>query len=99
MNQERLMKVLLAPHISEKSLGLGDVSKQFVFRVDRSANKQEVKAAVESMFDVKVNDVRIVNVKGKTKGTAGRNAGRRANWKKAYVALQDGFDIDFMGAE
>jgi len=99
MSQERLMKVLLAPHVSEKSLGLGDANKQFVFRIDRTATKQEVKDAVELMFDVKVNDVRTVNVKGKTKGQTGRNAGRRANWKKAYVSLQDGFDIDFMGAE
>ena len=98
MNQERLMKILLSPHVSEKSTVTADVNRQFVFRVAPDARKPEIKRAVELMFKVEVERVQVVNVKGKRK-MFGRVPGRRPNWKKAYVCLKPGFDIDFMGAE
>ena len=98
MNQERLMKVLLAPVISEKSTRVADAHRQFVFKVDKSASKPEVRKAVELMFDVKVDSVQISNMLGKTK-RHGQTTGKRADWKKAYVTLAEGHDIDFMGAE
>ena len=98
MKKERLMKVLLAPHISEKSTTVADTNQQFVFKVVPDANKLEIKKAVELMFDVKVDAVQVSNVKGKSK-RVGQVAGRRANWKKAYVKLMPGQDIDFMGAQ
>jgi len=98
MKKERLMKVLLAPHISEKSTTVADTNQQFVFKVVSDANKLEIKKAVELMFDVKVDAVQVSNVKGKSK-RVGQIAGRRANWKKAYVKLMPGQDIDFMGAQ
>lgn len=96
MNQERLMKVLLAPHISEKSSVAADKNKQFVFRVTGDANKGEIKGAVELLFNVQVDAVQTSNLKGKVK-RAGRREGRRSDWKKAYVSLKPGFDIDFTG--
>ena len=98
MSQERLMKILLKAHISEKSTMVADKHKQFVFKVLKDANKQEVKAAVEKLFDVKVDKVRITNVKGKLKVTRNRK-GRRDSWKKAYVCLAEGSDINFADAE
>jgi large subunit ribosomal protein L23 len=98
MNQERLMKVLIAPVISEKSTRVADAHRQFVFKVDRSASKPEVRKAVELMFDVKVDNVQIANMRGKIK-RHGQTTGRRADSKKAYVTLAEGHDIDFMGAE
>jgi large subunit ribosomal protein L23 len=98
MNQERLFKVLRAPHISEKATLVADQSNQFVFKVASDATKAEVKAAVEKMWDVKVKSVQTLLVKGKAK-RFGRGMGKRSDWKKAYVSLQDGFDIDFLGAE
>ncbi|MGB3619832.1 50S ribosomal protein L23 [Ketobacter sp. MCCC 1A13808] len=98
MNQERLFKVLRAPHISEKATLVADQSNQFVFKVATDATKAEVKAAVEKMWDVKVKSVQTLLVKGKAK-RFGRGMGKRSDWKKAYVSLQDGFDIDFLGAE
>ncbi len=98
MRQERLMKILLAPHISEKSARAADSDKQFAFRVISDATKPEIKQAVELMFDVKVDAVQVSNVKGKEK-RFGRTVGRRSDWKKAYVKLQPGHDIDFMGAQ
>ena len=90
------MKTLLAPHISEKSTRTAENHKQFVFEVSDRATKPHIKQAVELMFKVKVDAVRVVNVKGKTKRTGAR-AGRRSGWKKAYVSLQPGHDIDFTG--
>jgi large subunit ribosomal protein L23 len=98
MNQERLMKVLLAPIVSEKSTRLADANRQFVFKVLPNASKPEVRKAVELMFDVKVTGVQIANVRGKTK-RFGQMEGKRADWKKAYVTLAEGHDIDFMGME
>ena len=97
MNQERIMQVLLAPHISEKSAVLADSDRQHVFKVLPTATKTEIKQAVESLFNVKVDQVRVVNVKGKTKRFGQRN-GKRSDWRKAYVKLAEGQDIDFAGA-
>lgn len=98
MSNERIFKVLLGPHVTEKSAIAGEDSNNVVFRVLRDASKPEVKAAVEKLFDVKVVDVRIVNVKGKTKRTR-FGLGKRSDWKKAYVRLEQGQDIDFAVAE
>lgn len=98
MNQERLMQVLVAPHVSEKSTRAADVSNQVVFRVLPDASKREIRQAVELMFKVNVTDVQTLNVKGKSK-RFGRTLGRRAAWKKAYVRLAQGQEIDFLGAE
>ena len=94
MNQERVFKVLVGPHISEKATVLADSKGQFVFKVATDATKLEIKKAVESLFSVKVDEVRTVNVQGKTKRTA-RGLGKRNDWKKAYVSLQAGQDLDF----
>jgi large subunit ribosomal protein L23 len=98
MNQERLMKVLIAPVVSEKSTRVADANRQFVFKVVKDASKPDVRKAVELMFDVKVDGVQIANVRGKTK-RFGQSFGKRSDWKKAYVTLAEGHDIDFMGAE
>jgi len=97
MNQERIMSILLAPHVSEKASIAADKG-EFVFRVAKTATKLEIKKAVEMMFDVKVEKVTTAVAKGKTKRT-GTVSGRRSDWKKAYVSLQEGQDIDFVGAE
>ena len=98
MNQEKLMNILLSPVVSEKSSRLADENRQYVFKVMKSASKPEIKKAVELMFEVKVDGVQISNMRGKVKAH-GRAVGRRSNWKKAYVTLSEGHDIDFMGAE
>ncbi len=98
MNQERLMKVLLAPVVSEKSSRVADANRQYVFKVLPCASKPEIRQAVELMFDVKVQGVQVSSVHGKTK-RFGQTLGRRVNWKKAYVTLAEGHDIDFMGNE
>ncbi len=99
MNDAELMKVLLAPCVSEKTTRVAEAHRQFVFKVQPYARKPDVKKAVELMFNVKVEGVRVCNVPGKTKGARTGNAGRRSDWKKAYVTLKEGFDIDFLGAE
>lgn len=96
--QHRLMQVLLGPAVSEKSTMVGDKHNQYVFRVERSATKDDVKAAIELMWPVKVTGVQVLNVKGKEKRT-GRFIGRRNNWKKAYVRLQAGHEINFAEGE
>lgn len=98
MNQERLMNVLLQPHISEKSTILADSANQVVFKVVPSATRVEVKKAVELLFNVDVEGVQVANVKGKTKRTS-FGTGRRKDWKKAYVRIKAGQDINFMGTE
>jgi large subunit ribosomal protein L23 len=95
MNQERLMQVLLAPQISEKATFVADKYQQVIFRVASNATKPEVKGAVELLFKVAVESVQIANVKGKKK-KFGRVMGRRSNWKKAYVCLQPGQEINFV---
>ena len=98
MNNERIMKVLLAPHITEKGAIVGESSNQYVFKVVTDAKKAEIKAAVEKLFEVSVDSVRVANVKGKTKRTGAR-PGKRKDWKKAYVRVQAGQTIDFAGGE
>lgn len=98
MNEERLMKVLLSPHVSEKSTRSADAHGQVVFRVVPDATKPEIKAAVEKLFKVDVEGVQVANLKGKRK-SFGRIAGRRNHWKKAYVKLKAGQDIDFLGTD
>jgi len=92
------MTILRAPHISEKSARVGESDNQYVFKVAKAASKPEIKQAVELMFNVKVDDVRVVNVRGKAK-RVGAMVGSRNSWKKAYVTLQDGQSINFMGPE
>jgi len=94
----QLMNVVLAPVVSEKSTMLGDKSNQVVFRVSDTATKPEVKAAVELLFKVKVESVQLLNVKGKEK-RFGRFMGRRRNWKKAYVRIAQGQEINFAATE
>jgi large subunit ribosomal protein L23 len=96
--KERLMQVLVAPHVSEKAARASEQGNQMVFRVARDATKPEIKAAVELMFEVKVDAVQVVNVAGKAKRFGGRK-GQRSDWKKAYVKLAQGQTIDFTGAE
>jgi large subunit ribosomal protein L23 len=92
--QSRLMQVILAPVISEKSTFVADKNRQIVFRVDKRASKPEIKAAVEFMFKVEVQAVRVSNVHGKEK-RFGQTLGRRNEWKKAYVSLKPGQEINF----
>lgn len=98
MNQERLMRVLQAPRISEKSTMVAEKAGQHVFKVLPDATKAEIKAAVERLFNVKVARVRTLNMDGKAK-RFGAYSGRRNHWKKAYVTLESGQDIDFAGGE
>lgn len=95
---ERLMNVVLAPVVSEKSTRVADKHRQYVFRVADSATKPEVKAAIELLFKTKVQSVTVSNVKGKEK-RFGRFIGRRRNWKKAYVRLAAGQEINFAATE
>jgi len=97
MNEERLLQVLLAPHISEKATAAADAANQHVFKVTTDATKSEIKQAVEKLFNVKVAKVQVVNVKGKVK-RSGQRLGKRSDWRKAYIALEAGQDIDFAGA-
>jgi large subunit ribosomal protein L23 len=97
MNQERMHQILLSPHVSEKAALLADTDNQHVFKVLSTATKTEVKEAVEGMFKVKVDKVRILNVKGKSKRFSGR-IGKRTDLRKAYVTLMPDNDIDFAGA-
>ncbi|MDV2857299.1 MULTISPECIES: 50S ribosomal protein L23 [Oceanimonas] len=98
IREERILKVLKAPHVSEKSTMVAEKTNTIVFKVAKDATKAEVKAAVEKLFEVEVKDVRTLLVKGKTKRT-GNRIGQRSDWKKAYVTLKEGQDIDFDGAE
>lgn len=95
MNQERLMQVLLAPQISEKATYVADKNEQVIFRVAPDATKPEIKAAVELLFKVEVETVQVANVKGKVKRFKG-SVGRRKGWKKAFVSLRPGQEINFV---
>jgi large subunit ribosomal protein L23 len=95
---ERLMTVVLAPIVSEKSTLIADKNRQYVFRVADDATKPEIKAAVELLFKTKVDSVTVSNVKGKQR-RMGKFTGRRRNWKKAYVCLATGQEINFAAAE
>jgi large subunit ribosomal protein L23 len=98
INEERLLKVLLAPHVSEKATLSAETNNTVVLKVVKDANKEEIKAAVEKLFEVEVDSVRTLNVKGKTK-RHGQSFGKRKDWKKAYVVLKEGQEIDFAGSE
>ena len=95
MNQERLLQVLLAPQISEKATYVADKNEQVIFRVASDATKPEIKAAVELLFKVQVESVQTLNVKGKVKRFRGAT-GRRKGWKKAFVSLKPGQEINFV---
>ena len=95
MSQERLLSVLRAPHISEKATNNAEKSNTVVLKVALDANKAEIAAAVAQLFEVKVDSVRTVVVKGKTK-RRGTKMGRRSDWKKAYVTLVEGQNLDFV---
>ena len=97
MNQERLHQVIRRPVISEKSTIAADTMHQVIFEVLGDATKSEIKVAVEALFNVTVQRIRVVNVRGKIK-RFGRTPGKRKNWKKAYVRLAEGDDIDFLGS-
>jgi large subunit ribosomal protein L23 len=98
MSNNRLYQVLLSPRVTEKTTRVGELSNQYVFHVVNDARKAEIKGAVELLFDVSVESVRVVNVKGKTKSFRQR-PGKRSDWKKAYVRIQEGQVIDFLGGE
>jgi large subunit ribosomal protein L23 len=97
-SEERLLKVLVAPQVSEKSTFVGEKYNQVIFRVLPDATKPEIKAAVELMFKVQVKGVQTVNVRGKEQ-RFGRSVGRHRNWKKAFVSLQPGQEINFAATE
>ena len=96
IKQERLLKVLRAPHISEKATMAAESGNTIVFKVAKNATKREIKAAVQKLFEVEVKSVNTLITKGKTK-RQGIRQGRRSDVKKAYVTLKDGQDLDFVG--
>ena len=98
MKQDRLLQVILAPQITEKATHIADKHQQIAFKVRTDATKLEIKAAVDLVFKVEVEGVTVVNVQGKSK-RAGRVMGRRKDWKKAYVSLKPGQEINFAAGE
>ena len=94
-SNEKIFSVLRAPRVSEKTARLQKLSNQYVFEISSEATKADVKAAVEQLFDVKVESVNLLNVKGKNKSFRSRS-GRRGDWRKAYVRLAEGQSIDVM---
>lgn len=96
VSSERIHQIILAPVVSEKSTRAAEKHNQAVFKVLRDAKKPEIKIAIETLFNVKVEDVRTLNVKGKTK-RFGQSFGVRSDWKKAYITLAEGQEIDFLG--
>lgn len=96
--QLRRFKIIERPHLSEKSTMLADKHRQFVFKVLKSANKSEIKQAIECLFKVKVNAVQLLNVKAKSRRFK-QIEGQLKGWKKAYVSLKEGYDIDFTGTK
>lgn len=94
MNQERMYKIILGAHISEKTAVIADQANQFAFKVIKDATGPEIKEAVEKIYEVAVKKVTVMNVKGKVKRTA-RGPSKKPSWKKAYVRLEAGHDIDF----
>ena len=98
MNQERVFQVLLGPHVSEKAAIVADLNNQYVFRVAIDATKLEVRKAVEQLFKVNVDDVQTLKVKGKVKRNR-HGFSTKPTWKKAYVRLEQGQEIDFASAE
>lgn len=98
MNEERLMQVILAPHASEKAARVADQCGQYVFRVAGDATKYEIKGAVQKLFNVDVLSVQTANVKGKRR-VFKQVAGKQKSWKKAYVKLKAGQEIDFVSGQ
>lgn len=98
MNQERVFQVLVGPHISEKAAIVADANNQYVFKVAVDATKSEIKKSVEQLFKVKVTNVNTLKVKGKVKRNR-YGSSAKPTWKKAYVRLEQGQDIDFAVAE
>jgi large subunit ribosomal protein L23 len=96
--QDRLLQVILAPQITEKATYIADKYQQIAFKVRTDATKPEIKAAVELVFKVEVSSVSVINVGGKTK-RAGKHMGKRNDWKKAYVSLKPGQEINFAAGE
>ncbi len=96
ITEERILNVIVAPHISEKTTMSAEKNNTVVFKVAKDARKLEIKKAVEKLFEVEVTGVRTANVKGKVKRT-GMRLGRRNDWKKAYVTLKEGSELDFVG--
>ena len=94
MSQERLLTLIQRPVITEKAAIASELANQYVFRVAGDATKPEIKAAVEAVFEVTVENVRVLNTKGKTKRTK-TGLGKRSDWKKAYVKLASGQQIDY----
>ena len=97
INKYQLAGILEAPIVSEKSTSAAEKNRQFVFKVQKQATKKQVKNAVEIMFGVEVESVQVLNIKGKQK-RVGRSLGQRSDWKKAYVKLKSGYDIEFSAA-
>lgn len=95
MNPERMYSVILGPHVSEKSTLLSEANNQYTFKVALDATKPEIKQAVESLFNVVVDELQVMKVKGKTKRGARGRLRKRSDWKKAYVRLEPGHEIDF----
>jgi len=95
VNQARLYSIILGPHISEKATIMAEANNQVAFKVANDATKTEIKEAVEKIFNVSVVAMQVLNVKGKTKRTARGTIRKKSNWKKAYVQLQQGQEIDF----
>lgn len=98
MNKARLLNILLAPIVSEKTTLLGSHNNQYIFKVVKDATKKEITSSVEMLFGVNVLAIQVMNVKGKVK-MFGRKEGRRVNWKKAIVRLSDGQIINISGSE
>lgn len=99
MNEERMYKVLLGAHISEKATVVADEANQFAFKVARDATRPEIKEAVEKIYKVNVVDVTVLNVKGKVKRNFRGITTKKPSWKKAYVRIAEGQDIDFSVSE
>lgn len=97
MSDFKLSGIILSPIVSEKSTLAAEANKRFVFKVLKQATKIDIRKAVELMFGVEVDSVQVLNMKGKTK-RFGRSLGKRSDWKKVYVKLKPGHDIDFTGA-
>lgn len=97
--EERRYAVLIEPHITEKVTDLGESSNQYAFKVAKDATKREITSAVESLFNVKVANVTTLNVKGKRRRTVRGAMTKLASWKKAYVRLAEGENLDYMAVE
>ena len=98
MNPERMYQVILGPHVSEKSTLMSEDNNQYAFKVAVDASKPEIKEAVETLFKVDVRKVTTANVKGKVKRNM-RGLSRKKNWKKAYITVAEGQELDYMMAD